>query len=1047
MEVVEIRTSVWEALAGRAPGRPPGPGDPDLWRAVVDRLNPAKALPVLRAGIEQVAHTSVRGEHYVMLRSPDRRESRYLRLTSDEVALAQRMDGSRTVAALVGEFARISGRLAPEQVLRVVADLAANRMLDELPIDAFVPLERVRARHRPLPVRIGRGMLTAARGQRVVLADPDRAAGLAYRWGGKFLFTRTAAALLALVIIAGLAAFVNAWAAGAESVFLVGDSYLTGALVLLGLNVVALACHEFGHALAAKHAGRRVPAMGVLMYFGIPSVFVDTTDVWMADRRARLVTSMAGPIASLAFAGGAQLVALAFPSVAPVAFKLAFVWYLNTLFNLNPLMALDGYYALMDWLEIPNLRPRAIGMLVSWARHRTPRWFGLDREGRMIACYAVLAVLWLIVMVNILIRLYRDRVSGIVVGLWHTGLLTQLLLVAIVAALLSPLGYAVAGWVGRRKRHYAERRRERRRDADLPRRVETLYRTDLRDLPADKLTELARNAHWTHPSTGEQVVVAGAAVEGVLVVAYGALEARRPGDPPGTIRARALGGELIGVAAVLTGGASALTWLTVGTGARLLTIPAGIFTRIVGPLIERLPAETAEAETLLADAPAFAALSEVDRLAVLARMRAVDMTAGLHAGGDYPPLTPRPGAPGEGDDDADRRLLKRLAVLLLLFALLTGAVAARDGIGWAEMPNERVLLTVERGTVTTGIGGETRRLDQGAQRYLTAGDNVAVARRSIARLTYRGGGQALLCPTSTVAVRAVSAKRDGSTLAPSGVLGLDRGVVLADSSPRTSAIAPLTLTVDAAAHRIVNDGPARFSAVPNATNPVTVHSGHVDLDGVTVPPAGAPIRCPVGSATDGAGQSGTPPASAPPSTTTATAPPTTSTTSTSPAPETTTDPPIEEVPPTPVTTTTTTEPGTLITPPPAPQQPPPPPPGSDPTIGDLTASASSIEQQSGQRRCPTGQTTSLISVTAHDGEDGPGKLTVRFSYRLAGDPAVSGTTTMTHERGDTFTGTLGPFASGEVPPSGGRIEIIASVRDSAGNETTSKPIYVTLGQC
>ena len=43
------------------------------------------------------------------------------------------MDGSRTVARLVAEFARICGRLAPDQVTRVVADLAGNRMLDELP--------------------------------------------------------------------------------------------------------------------------------------------------------------------------------------------------------------------------------------------------------------------------------------------------------------------------------------------------------------------------------------------------------------------------------------------------------------------------------------------------------------------------------------------------------------------------------------------------------------------------------------------------------------------------------------------------------------------------------------------------------------------------------------------------------------------------------------------------------------------------------------------------------------------------------------------------
>src|SRR5438093_13361744 len=32
---------------------------------------------------------------------------------------------------------------------------------------------------------------------------------------------------------------------------------------------------------------------------------------------------------------------------------------IQTLFNFNPLIRLDGYYLLSDWLEIPNLRPKA----------------------------------------------------------------------------------------------------------------------------------------------------------------------------------------------------------------------------------------------------------------------------------------------------------------------------------------------------------------------------------------------------------------------------------------------------------------------------------------------------------------------------------------------------------------------------------------------------------------------------------------------------------------------------------------------------------------
>ena len=141
MALVDARVTLWEALAGRAPGQPTGPADSGLWSAVVERINPAKARPRLRPGIEEASLVSARGVPYVMLRSPDRAAC-YLRLTPQEWALAGLMDGRRTLARLVAEFARISGRLAPEQVRRVVADLAGNRMLEELPVDAFRPLTR-----------------------------------------------------------------------------------------------------------------------------------------------------------------------------------------------------------------------------------------------------------------------------------------------------------------------------------------------------------------------------------------------------------------------------------------------------------------------------------------------------------------------------------------------------------------------------------------------------------------------------------------------------------------------------------------------------------------------------------------------------------------------------------------------------------------------------------------------------------------------------------------------------------------------------------------
>jgi putative peptide zinc metalloprotease protein len=59
---------VWEALAGAAPTKTPAAADGDLWRLVVERLNRARARPVLREGVEEVTQISARGMPSVMLR-------------------------------------------------------------------------------------------------------------------------------------------------------------------------------------------------------------------------------------------------------------------------------------------------------------------------------------------------------------------------------------------------------------------------------------------------------------------------------------------------------------------------------------------------------------------------------------------------------------------------------------------------------------------------------------------------------------------------------------------------------------------------------------------------------------------------------------------------------------------------------------------------------------------------------------------------------------------------------------------------------------------
>ncbi|GAB2628944.1 hypothetical protein Aab01nite_21200 [Paractinoplanes abujensis] len=928
MTYVETRGNVWEALAGRAPGEPSGPADPGLWGAVVDRLNPTSARPVLRAGVEYVQLTSARGGDYIMLRSPDDGErASYLRLTPEEWELALLMDGEHTVARLVAEFARIAGRLAPDQVRRVVADLAGNRMLDELPMDAFRPLQELR--RKPVGERVGNSLLAAARGRRMLLLNVDSLVSVLYRAGGRLFFNKVVGILTAVLGVLGLGLFVATWTRGSRSLFLTGDSYLYGALTLILLNVVVVVVREYARAMAAKHAGREVPAAGFLVWFGLPSLFVDTSDVWMAGRRARMLASAAGPLSALLLAGLAQLAGLALPATADLAFKLAFLCYLSAFVHLSPLLPLDGQYLLMNWLEVPQLRNRALAWVGGRLRGRPPQWGKLDREGRLIALYGFLAVCWLAAAANVAVRLWEDRLSGVATGLWHEGVTGALLLVAITLGLAAPIVYFLVGrftrWWGLSRLRRAENDRE----ADSPRRLAALRASDLGGLPEPALQGLASRARWMHPPTGRQIVLAGAAQQAVYVVVEGALEARRPGDPPGTIRHHVGPGAVVGLVNAVTGRSTQLDWHTAGT--TLLSIPTATVATVVGPLPGPPPHDRAEAEALFADTPALAGLATDQRLALIASAHPVDLDPGApvilpgptHAvvvesgvialpdgvelrrgtlvgpvgdgspgmvaqtitpvrlwvlpdasdlpplvgathrpgspmpvvtakgslrpgsprGAAYPPLTIPPGPPdGHDNPEADRRferVLTWLVVVLLTTALFLTGLSFRPGPAWAEMPADRVLLSIDQGLVTATFDGAPANLGEGARRYLDQGEVIEVPSRASATLTFAGGATTLLCANTRVGIGRLSTG-GGRDQAPKATISLQTGRVLAGTGSTSGAYKPLALTVDRSQGTVTNTGAAWYQIEP-AT--VIVSSGTVAVDGKTSEVAGKSLGC------------------------------------------------------------------------------------------------------------------------------------------------------------------------------------------------------------
>jgi putative peptide zinc metalloprotease protein len=192
-----------------------------------------------------------------------------------------------------------------------------------------------------------------------------------------FCFTST----FALIVFAAVFAAVCISLANWESIALsIGTLFsLYSVPLVLAAAFVVMTIHEFAHGLALKHFGGKVEEMGLLFLYFIPAFYCNVDDAWLLKKRQRVLVTLAGgyiqlfiwALATIAWRLLAPETVLNHIMTVIVAFS-----GIQALFNFNPLIKLDGYYLLGDYLEIPNLRSRAFGYL----RRILRRWLLTDRQ-------------------------------------------------------------------------------------------------------------------------------------------------------------------------------------------------------------------------------------------------------------------------------------------------------------------------------------------------------------------------------------------------------------------------------------------------------------------------------------------------------------------------------------------------------------------------------------------------------------------------------------------------------------------------------------------
>jgi len=185
----------------------------------------------------------------------------------------------------------------------------------------------------------------------------------------RFFFTRRFMTFSAVVIVLAAATLAMSWTSFRGDLTRV--SFPSAIPTLIAVLFILVSMHEFAHGMACRHFGGEVREVGFMLIYFAPACYCNVSDAWLFPERAkRMWVGFAGPYFELflwALAVFAWQVTEADSWINYIALLVMIGSGVKTLVNFNPLIKLDGYYLLSDFLEIPNLRRKSfryVGSLI-----------------------------------------------------------------------------------------------------------------------------------------------------------------------------------------------------------------------------------------------------------------------------------------------------------------------------------------------------------------------------------------------------------------------------------------------------------------------------------------------------------------------------------------------------------------------------------------------------------------------------------------------------------------------------------------------------------
>lgn len=331
------------------------------------RLSMHRRVPLVQRRDLMVQPMDFQGVRYFVIKDPV--ALKYHRLPAEQYHALQQLDGERSLEEIRVELTRKFPTVRP--TVAETQELISRLHQEGLAVSNRSGQGTARAeQHRE---KQGKSVLSACFNLlsiRLPGVDPDRF----FQWVLPFTrwmfhpVTMIAAGLLilsSLLLVTMEADELRKRLPAASQFF--GWKNLFALWVVMGVTKIF---HEIGHGLSCRYYGAECHQIGVTLLAFFPTLYCDVTDSWMLPNKwHRILIGAAGMIVESVLASMAFLV-WCFTNdgtVNAIALNVFFVSAVTTvIFNINPLMRLDGYYMLSDFWEIPNLRQLAAQAQQAW---------------------------------------------------------------------------------------------------------------------------------------------------------------------------------------------------------------------------------------------------------------------------------------------------------------------------------------------------------------------------------------------------------------------------------------------------------------------------------------------------------------------------------------------------------------------------------------------------------------------------------------------------------------------------------------------------------